>query len=115
MPWAPLIPTAVSARLKDADSHFLVVIVQISQSYGTVYVDTKVAVDGVFQALGKPLPELPPEESRASLHAKGAKRTSVKGIKHTSVKGTKRTSVKGKNAKKGIQLFMYLLKNTSSQ
>lgn len=87
-----------------------------------VYVDTKVAVDGVFQALGKPLPEPPPEETKASLHAKGTKRTSVKGAKRTSVKGTQRTSVKGtqrtslkgKNTKKGSPLLNNLLKNMSS-
>lgn len=46
---------------------------QISKRYGLMRVDAKVAADGVFSALGKPLPErVPPEEKSASA-AKGKK------------------------------------------
>lgn len=59
-----------------------------------VYVDTKVSIDGVFQALGKPLPEPPSAEAKAPPHAKGTKGT----------KGTK--GAKDKNSKKGTILFI---------
>ncbi|CAM9594694.1 unnamed protein product [Hapterophycus canaliculatus] len=50
----------------------------ISQRYGILYVDAKVAVDGVFEALGKPLPQPTPPEERAPPAAKGKKAKETK-------------------------------------
>lgn len=47
--------------------------VQIARRYGSMYVDAKVAVDGVFAALGKPLPEPAPAEDKTPPQGKGKK------------------------------------------
>ena len=51
---------------------------QISQRYGLLRVDTKIAVDGVFEALGKPLPPPISAEEKAPPPAKGKKAKDTK-------------------------------------
>lgn len=51
---------------------------QISQRYGLMRVDAKVAVDGVFEALGKPLPLPVSAEEKAPPPAKGKKAKDTK-------------------------------------
>ena len=48
-------------------------VLQISERYGLMRVDAKDAADGVFSALGKPLPERAPPEEKSAPAAKGKK------------------------------------------
>lgn len=47
--------------------------IQISRRYGIMCVDTKIAVDGVYHMLGKPLPDATAPEEKAPPPPKGKK------------------------------------------
>lgn len=51
---------------------------QISRRYGLLHVDTKIAVDGVFEALGRPLPPPISAEEKAPQAVKGKKAKDTK-------------------------------------
>lgn len=55
---------------------------QISQRYGILRVDAKIAADSVFEALGKPLPEPLPPDEKVAPPAKGKKGKDTKKGQH---------------------------------